>query len=105
LLLIVSVFPIYYVFKYRKELNKKYKKTGKKYLFEEYIQNLGGLVAGLGFPFQLFIHIKSFHQQTTAIWISIFLVVYGLILYISVFEMPKKIKRILQKEYPEYAIK
>jgi hypothetical protein len=68
LVIIFSVYPIYYSIKYRKALNKKYKKTGKKYLFEEYIFSLGGLASGFILPLQVFLNIKSIHQQTTAIF-------------------------------------
>ncbi len=104
LLLLLSIFPLYYVYKYRKELNKKVKKTGKKYLFEEYIFNLGGMVGIVQLPFQLFLNIKNIHHPKVAFWTSIFMVIYGLLMYIVTFILPKKIPEIIAKEHPEYEI-
>ena len=105
MVLLLSVLPLYYIFKYRKALKKKVKKTGKKYLFEEYIFNLGGIVAVFGFPLQILLQIKNIHHPQVALWLSIFLIIYGLIMHIVAFILPKKIPQIIAKEHPEYAIK
>ena len=103
--LLFFIIPVYYAFKYRKALKEKVKKTGKKYLFEEYILNLGGIVGGIGIPLQIVLQIKNIHHPKVALWTSIFLVIYGLTIYVITFILPKKIPQIIAKEHPEYAIK
>jgi len=83
MVLIISIYPVYFAIKHKIELSKKAKTTGKKYLFEEYIYNLGGLASGFILPLQFFLQIKNLHHQGSAILVSFLLVIYGLILYIT----------------------
>ncbi len=103
-MILISVFPLIYLFKFRKKLQEKVKTTGKKYLFEENIANLGGIAGAVTLPLQITLQAQNIYNQTTAIWLSLFITVYVLYLYISVFEMPKKIRKIIKKNHPDYKI-
>ncbi len=100
--LLISIIPLFYLFKNRKKLNNKVKQTGKKYLLEEYGANLGGIAGGISIPLQIALQIKNYQTHNVAMWLSLFTVFYLLFLYISIFEMPKKINEILIKEQPKF---
>ena len=104
-LFIVS-FPFFHIYKSAKKMRLKWKQTGKKYMFEEYIANLGGLGVLLQFPFQFLTHYvdKEIWTNKMELGYSITMVLCILVLYVFVYEIPPKVSAILAKEHPEYQI-
>lgn len=94
---------IFHLVKFKIRINKRKKKTGKKWLFENSIIQLGGLVhvLNVGIWFQPLIGKR---QWTTNIELiaSICIVLYMLVFYISIVIIPKKLKEKISKENPEY---
>lgn len=101
-LLMIAIFGLIHLFRNRKALQKKVKQTGKKYLFEEIISNLGGVGGALTLPVQLALNVRNIHQHNVALWLSLSTTIFILFLYLAIFKMPNKIREILSKEYPLY---
>lgn len=101
--ILLFLFLINHVYKSKKQLNLKEKKSGKKWMFEAYISNLGGLLITLNIPFQILISLSKAHYFNDYLFIS-FIVVFSLIVFITTQIIPNKIRIILSKEYSDYNI-
>ena len=99
-------FPIIALFITRKKQKEKFKETKKKYMFEEYITNLGKFASVFQIPFQILIHYADNENWTLnmELFFSFTFVICGLLFYISVSILPPKIRAIIAKEHPEYQI-
>lgn len=102
----VILIPFVYLIKSKKEIKIKEKSTHKKWMFEDYITNLGGFGVLLQFPFQILIHFidKDIWSLKTELFFTITFIVFGLFFYIAIFEIPSKIRTILANEHPEYLL-
>ncbi|MDO7172174.1 hypothetical protein [Mariniflexile sp. AS56] len=103
--LMVGVLFYYSIFlgKEGVKLKKIQKKTGKKWLFENVITQLGGFVHLLNIG--IYMPIINFDKQWDALAILSFsgcLVIYSLLLYVSIKVVSPKLKAKFSKEHPEY---
>jgi len=104
--LVLMYFPFSHMIKSTKQIKKNWKKTGRKYMFENYIANLGGLGVVIQFPFQFLFHFADTINWSLKMKItySLTMVISALVYYIFIYEMPSTIRAILIKEHPEYQI-
>lgn len=85
-----------------KEKKRRFKKTNKKWLFEEYVFNLGGSIGFINLFLQT-ANISPLTISNTAVIIaSIILTSLFLLIYITTFILPSKIEELLIENYPEY---
>lgn len=106
-LILIFIFPFYSVIKNNEILKINYKKTGKKWLFEENMATLGGFSIILNLPFQIILNLKdnSFNLSNNGTWaFASSIVIYSIILFLITIKIPPKIRSILAKENPEYQI-
>jgi len=83
---------------------RRFKETNKKWLFEEYIFNLGGGVAFVNLLFQMINFSPQIISNTFIIIASFILTSFLLLIYITTFVLPSQIEEILIKQYPEYKL-
>lgn len=97
---------IFHVVKFKTAINKREKLTGKKWLFENSIIQFGGLihVLNIGIWFQPLFHSNRQWTTKSELVVSIFIVLYTLILYVSSVIIPKKLKEKMSKVYPQYNV-
>ena len=98
--------PFIYAYKFQKVLHKRREKTGKKYMFEDTIAGLGGILMYVYIPFEtvaIFIDDVTW-TPTSEILIATFFVLFSLLLYIAVKIVPPQVTSILKKEHPEYKL-
>ncbi len=90
------------LFLLNKEKKTRFKESNKKWLFEEYVFNLGG---SIGF-INLFIQTANLSPLTISniaiVVTSIILTSLFLLIYIITFILPSKIEEILENQYLEY---
>lgn len=102
---IVILIEFFMLFKKRKKLNVKFKKTGKKWMLEDIIQtqNHGNVVFLLFYIFQ-FITPSSYENLSgfTSVIIAFVTTLAIIIGYISLIIIPNKAKKLLEEQYPEY---
>lgn len=79
----------------------KFKKTQKKWLLEENIYNLGGAINGINIFIQIVFRFSDISSNILLLLISFLLTSLILVVYITVFVLPKETSKILEKEYPE----
>ena len=101
---IFAVF-IFHFIKFKISIKRRKKKTGKIWLFENTIYGLGGLGVFLNFGFWYRILFDSNRQWTTTseLIVSVIIILYVLITFISVIIIPKRLKEKISKEHPEYS--
>jgi len=102
----VIIVPFIQLYKNKRKLRQKEQNTGKKYMFEEYITNLGGLAVIIQIPFQLLSYVadKEIWTFNMEIIFTATIIICVLSFYITVYELPPKVRAILAKEHPEYQI-
>jgi len=85
-------------------IKKHQKLTGKKWLFEDTIKTLGGLLFILQFFYQtiLLIHRFSNWSQYYFLIFSLFFVLGGFFLYIVFNLIPKKMEDLMEQQFPLY---
>ncbi|WP_299527904.1 hypothetical protein [uncultured Lutibacter sp.] len=83
---------------------RRFKETNKKWLFEEYVFNLGGGVAFVNLFFQMINFSPEIVSNTFIIIASLILTSFSLLIYITTFLLPSQIEEILIKQYPEYKL-
>lgn len=104
LVCVIIAAHIFHLVRFKISIRKRKKKTGRKWLFENNIIQLGGLnlflIVGISFQNSF----TSFKQWTSAseFMFSIAIILYLLIFYISIIIIPKKLKLKMSKEHPEY---
>ena len=90
------------------ELNKERKKrlaiSGKKWLLEDYVFNLGSFGLLFNLFIQFAIHTPHYESFTIQIIVSAVLTSFILFTYISLFVLPSKVDEILSNQYPEYKL-
>lgn len=104
--IIVLITPFYYLIKNYIRLNKKIKEKKKVYLFEQNIANLGNIALLIQIPFQALSYIidKPNWSLNMELFFTSTIIIFGLFIFITVKILPKKVRTIITKEYPEYAI-
>jgi hypothetical protein len=103
-ILIVFSLVIIYAIKENTRLNKSYKATGKKWLFESITGQFGGAIhfLNIGIYAPLFSNSKDEWTLTSQFIFSFFVVLYILFFYIALKIVSPKLKEKLSKEHPEY---
>jgi hypothetical protein len=97
------IFSFIFIYYYHLERIKNYKKSNKKWLFEEIIFNFGAFLSIFQIPFQTGIFISKGDISMIGIWvITLILTVLYLLTYIVFYEIPQKANQYLIKNYPEY---
>lgn len=107
ILLMMSVlcFYFFYVLKESKRIKRIQKQTGKKWLFEKVIAQLGGFIHLLNIG--IYMPIINFDKEwdtLSQLYYSVCLVIYFLLLFVSIKIVSPKLKAKLSKEHPEYNI-
>jgi len=106
MVLTILIIPFIYMYKNSRKIKLKVKKTGRKYMFEDHISNLGIGGGLIQFPIQILIRLvdsSGWTFKTEIIFTSI-LVTCMLTFYILVFIIPPKVRLIIAKEHPEYEL-
>lgn len=106
LTILIIILPSIHMIRSRRAIQKKEKEQQRKYMFEEYISNLGELGVLIQVPFQVLTHFfnKEVWSYNMEIIFSILIVLLGLIFYVLVVVIPPKVRVIIAKEHPEYHI-
>lgn len=101
----IMLFGGYKIIAINKDYKKKVKRTGKRWLFEDIIMRFGG---GGGFTYMSFygtffmVYDEGQPPVLVMIIMSVFLTVFTLCLYITIYKIPSKAKEHLIKTYQEY---
>lgn len=106
---IVFIIPIIFGFQYKSEQNKRFKETGKKWMFDEIIKQSGLLfLISIQIPIQLlrlFNPKSALELNSTELLIaSFFLSLFIIFVYILTKVIPQKLKEEMGKLYPEYKL-
>jgi len=88
-----------------REIKKRQKETGKKWMFEQTVANLGGIYLVIQLPVQIFLRL-DFNSLSTnqEILFSIFGVLFGLLCFIIIYVIPLRMEEIMQEHFPEYKL-
>ncbi len=101
----VIIIEFFVLFKKREKLDRKFKKTGKKWMLEDIIetQSHGNVVFLLFYLFQ-FLTPSSYENLSifTSVIIAFAATLTIIIGYISLIIIPKKAEELLEAQYPEY---
>ena len=105
-ILIVFGLVIIYAIKESTRLNKNYKATGRKWLFESITGQFGGAIhfLNIGIYAPLFSHSNEEWTLTSQFIFSFCVVLYVLFFYVALKIVSPKLKEKLSKEHPEYNI-
>jgi cadmium resistance protein CadD (predicted permease) len=97
---------VFYLYKNSKMIKFRKKKTGKKWLFESTVLQMGGLIhfLNIGIYVPIFFEINSQWTTPFTFIFSVFLVIYYLAIYISIYIVTPKLKETLSNEHPEYRL-
>lgn len=104
LVVLVGVIYILHVIIFKINIMRRKKKTGRKWLFDNRIMQLGGLgqILNIGIWSQNLIDSDRQWTNTSELIVSILIVLYVLALYISIIIIPVKLKQKISKQNPEY---
>ncbi|MBV7269187.1 hypothetical protein [Winogradskyella luteola] len=97
-------FPWYFWIKEFKRSRRLKKQTGKKWLFDNTISQLGGLVHVMNFAiyFQVFYQNKQVWPVSLSVIFSICAVLIGMLIYIAVYVVTPKLRNEMAQHNPEY---
>ncbi len=106
ILIILSIIPLIFTFYNQFQLKRKYKNTGKKWLFEKNIGILGGyLFIGIQIP-NLVYNLFKIHDISTNVGalliISFALSLFGIFNCILIKVLPVKIEESMSRDFPDY---
>lgn len=100
------IFSFFRIIHMTVKYNKKVKKTGKRWMFEEIIYKGGSFGAVVFIPFHLTRYFFEGGNHIVEQWLlSTLLVCFLLYEYIMLFVIPAKAEKHLEETYPEYAFK
>ncbi|WP_296382437.1 hypothetical protein [Winogradskyella sp.] len=102
---ILLFFPIKFFYKQGKLIKFSKKETGKKWLFESTVIQLGGLsqIFNIGIYVSIILDLeRRTLNTTTLIILSSFIVLFGLVLYISIYIVTPKLRKQMANQHPEY---
>ncbi|MDW5289020.1 hypothetical protein [Formosa sp. PL04] len=95
------------VFRLNKAVKQQRKKTGRKWMYEDVFMQLGGLLGALGvfvqFLFRI-LDIQNSFEGYKLIILSATIVGVGILIYITLFVVPKKITLYLKQQYKAYYV-
>lgn len=101
----ILCFFFFYNLKESNKIKKTHKKTGKKWLFEKVITQLGGFIHLLNIGFYMpLINFDRQWDSLATLAFSVCTVIYILLFYISIKVVSPKLKEKLSKEHPEYKL-
>ena len=102
----ISIFAVHIIYLYKNAqiIKSRKKETGKKWLFEATILQMGGLIHFLNIGIYSPIIFDTNIGQTTLVTMiyTTLLVTYCLAIYISIFRVSPRLKEIFANEHPEY---
>ncbi|MFP4844609.1 hypothetical protein [Winogradskyella sp. PE311] len=104
---VLVVVPIWFFYNQAKRVKYLKKQTGKKWLFESTVMQLGGLsqIFNIGIYASVILDVERRTLSTTALIIfSLVIVLFALVLYISIFIVAPKLRKAMAKQHPEYKI-
>ena len=99
-----------FVFRNNKKIKRQQKESGKKWLFEKTFTGLGVAFQNINILFQVSFHILISLDKTNSwnIWyelgFSLFIVILGILTYVSIKIVPVKMREKLSFQYPEIKI-
>lgn len=105
IIIVLFMLPVYGYFKKDLQIKKQYKTTGKKWLFENTILQLGGIIHILNLTIQILLLLLNRNTNwsfKTEVIVASVIVAYALILYVSIYIVAPKLKQTLFKQHPEY---
>ncbi|WP_313808107.1 hypothetical protein [Flavobacterium sp.] len=86
----------------KRKASKKFKKSGKRWMFEEIVFNYGSAAGFTYLPLQLFIRLWEHTEHPIIVWVtSCVLVAMALLEYILLVQIPNKAEEYLREVYPE----
>lgn len=96
--------PWYVLIKEYKHTKKRKAITGKKWLLDHTIAQLGGVVhfMNIAIYFQVFFHNKGVWSNSLALGVSILVVFFGLLLYIAIAKVVPQLRKDMAKQYITY---
>jgi len=96
--------PWYFLIREFRRSKKIKMATGKKWLFDKSIAQLGGLVhlMNFGIYFQIFFHNEQVWPVWLSILFSIFVIAFGLLLYIAILEVAPRLRKNMAEQYHDY---
>lgn len=103
IIVLIIGFSGLHIYRVKKAIKERYKKTGKKWLFDNTIMQLGGFVHVSFLLIQIpnFDHLLMLETKAGALIFSIIISLYLMVTYISVRIVPKIIKENMKKQYQE----
>ena len=93
-----------------RQIKKAQQESGKKWMFETVISQLGGAMMFIYIPFQLVFQtswewlIRNLNTSLKLSILSVLLVGSGILFYLILFSIPKQLKSHLKIIYPEYSL-
>jgi len=105
---IIAVVLLYLVviglrlFKLDKIRKRRFKVSGKKWLFEEMILNTGGIASFSYLPLHFISLFDGDYGVYSMVLFSAFITLFSIVIYIVVFIIPSKMTKLLEEQYPEY---
>ncbi|WP_179344655.1 hypothetical protein [Winogradskyella ursingii] len=104
--LVFLVVPIWFMIQKQKQIKKLKRETGKKWLFDNIGMQLGGLIHffNIGIYASVIFDLDRTLPNLILFFISAFLVLFGLTLYISIFIVSPKLRMTMAKQHPEYKL-
>ena len=103
--LTIMLIEIVFVIKRKKTLNRQFKSTGKKWMFQDIINAQGqGNVVFIMFHVYFYLTPDNFQDITfyTQLFASFLLTATIIVGYVTLVVIPKKAEELLQETYPEY---
>lgn len=96
--------PWYYLIREYRRSGRIKKVTGKKWLFDQNISQLGGIVHLMNFAiyFQVFFHTTEVWPNWLSLIFSVLAISFGLLMYVAIFRVAPKMRRDMAKQYPDY---
>jgi hypothetical protein len=98
--------PWYVLIKEQKRLRRIKQATGKKWLFDQTISQLGGMVhlMNFGIFLQALYQMPENWSSWMSILLSVLIVLFFILMYLAIFKISPQLRLPMKKQYPEYRI-
>lgn len=98
--------PWYFWIKEYRRSKKTMNTTGKKWLFENTISQIGGMVhlMNIAIYFQVIYHSDTTWSTFLSIVFSVGVVLFGMLIYVAIYEVTPKLRKEMAKNYPDYKL-
>lgn len=83
---------------------KRFEESGRKWLLEEFVLNMGSMAVLVNLFFQLAIYSPSNFSTFIEVFSALILTVFILLVYIVTYVLPNQIEAVLASQYPEYKL-